>query len=175
MDMQEKIDEDFSFGANFEFDDAYGPPWEECDGHGVVSAWTTRAKKPSERILVRDPHSRRYYDVQASMKQAREQGWNAPPYTGTRGECAARAVERDFEYLRAWCNDEWHYYVVKVALFYRGRVVATDTVGAVEDYNDYHHEQAREMAQGLVRLYRRELAERQVWEARGVMTIGELA
>ena len=37
--------------------------------------------------------------------------------TGTPGEQAVRAVEADFQYLRAWCNGEWHWvaYHVEIA------------------------------------------------------------
>lgn len=85
-------------------------PWEHEDGHGPVSEWTLRDKRPGERVLVTDRNSHRFYDFSEAVKIAKRDGWDAPPYkTGTPGERAVRAAERDFEYLRGWCNDAWHW------------------------------------------------------------------
>jgi hypothetical protein len=98
----------FTITARVEQDDQMGEPWKEHDGHGVVSEWTTRSKRPGERVLCEDRGSYRYYDVQASLEIAKRDGWDAEPYkTGTAKERAARAVERDFQFLRDWCRDEW--------------------------------------------------------------------
>jgi hypothetical protein len=32
-------------------DDLNDPPWERADGHGPVSDWTRREKRPGERVL----------------------------------------------------------------------------------------------------------------------------
>lgn len=92
-------------------------PWEHEDGHGPVSDWTTRDKRPGELVLHSDRHSYRYYDYAEAIKIAKRDGWDAPPYkTGTKGERAHRAVMRDFEYLKDWCEDRWHWcgYVCKI-------------------------------------------------------------
>lgn len=95
-----------------------GEPWNENDGEGIVSEWTRRSKAPGERVIASDHGSYRYYDMQATMKRAIEEGWDAEPYkTGTRKQQAARAVEVNFKKLRAWCNDEWHYVGVTVRPF----------------------------------------------------------
>lgn len=95
---------------NWFYDQDCEAPWEHEDGHGPVSEWTNREKRPGERVLVQDRHSKRYYDFAEAIKIAKRDGWDAPPYkTGTRAQQAARAVERDFEYLKGWCNDEWHW------------------------------------------------------------------
>ncbi|WP_213303496.1 hypothetical protein [Paraburkholderia sacchari] len=65
----------YPFRVRVEADEFMGAPWEEHDGHGVVSGWTTRDKHPGEIVLCMDRRSRRYYDVQASMKIARRDGW----------------------------------------------------------------------------------------------------
>lgn len=99
-------------------DEDSGPPWEDCDGHGPVSEWTTRDKLPGERVLCTDRFARRYYDFAEAVKIAKRDGWDAKPYgTGTKGEQAVRAVEENFKYLQRWCNDGWHWagYVVKIA------------------------------------------------------------
>ena len=106
----------FTIKATIHRDDSCGTPWEECDGHGPVSDWTRRDKAPGERVLCEDGGSKRYYDVQEAMQIAKRDGWDAPPYTGTKGERAARAVDRDFQFLRGWCNDEWHYCGIKLSI-----------------------------------------------------------
>jgi hypothetical protein len=91
-------------------DDDATPPWEDEDGHGPVSEWTRRAKRPGERVLIEDRGSRRYYDFEGAVEMAKREEWDAPPYqTGTKGERAVRAVERDFALLKAWCEDKWFY------------------------------------------------------------------
>lgn len=100
----------FTVTAHIEQDDDRGPPWERDCGHGPVSEWTSRAKRPGERILNEDHGSKRYYDFAEAVKTARVDGWDAEPIgTGTAGQRAVRAAEHDFRVLEAWCNDEWDY------------------------------------------------------------------
>ena len=83
-------------------------PWEHEDGHGTVSDWTRRGKRPGEVVLHEDRGSYRYYDWAEAIKIAKRDGWDAPPYkTGTKGQQADRAVKADFELLEGWCNDDW--------------------------------------------------------------------
>lgn len=117
------------FSVGLAYDDSMGPPWEEHDGHGVVSEWTTRQKLPGERVLAesRSGNSRRYYDVKASMAVAKRDGWGIDPerranLEAAKGgalsprEVAAAAIEADFDRLRGWCDDRWHWCVVVVTL-----------------------------------------------------------
>lgn len=114
------------FRVHIEDDSDHGAPWTENDGHGVVSDWVTRDKKPGERVLNTDGRSKRFYDVQASMVIAKRDGWGAPRdmvawlqrnkahtvsaiVRTTAGQRAAAAVDADFEYLRRWCADQWRY------------------------------------------------------------------
>lgn len=99
----------FTVTAHVVQDTNHGAPWDEEDGHGPVSEWTSRAKRPGERVLHEDHGSKRYYDVQEATAIAMRDGWDAEPYGGTKGQKAARAVEADFQNLRAWCRDEWSY------------------------------------------------------------------
>ena len=88
----------------------HGAPWEEEDGHGPVSDWERREKRPGEMILNDERGARRFYDFAAAVKQARREGWSTAPYEWkTKGEQAAAAALADFDYLRRWCNDEWYY------------------------------------------------------------------
>ncbi|WP_052007096.1 hypothetical protein [Burkholderia paludis] len=52
-----------------------GEPWKNFDGHGPVSEWTRRDKRPGERILNTDSGSKRFYDVQEANKIAKRDGW----------------------------------------------------------------------------------------------------
>lgn len=104
-------------------DQHHGAPWEENDGHGIVSGWERRDKRAGERILHSDRHSKRFYDMAATMRLAKRDGWGLgdeskaklaaklgkPVEFLTHGEIVAQAVEDDFEYLRSWCADEWQW------------------------------------------------------------------
>jgi hypothetical protein len=123
MIMARQTFDGFSFEVKIERDDDMGAPWEEHDGHGIVSEWTSREAEPGERVLVSDNYggSRRYYDIDASIDKALAEGWDAEPYHAAfpnespRAQ-AARAVEADYKYLRAWCMDEWQWTMVGVQL-----------------------------------------------------------
>ena len=114
------------FTFRTEFDDTHGAPWVEEDGHGVVSDWTRREKAPGERVLICDRSSKRYYDIAATTKIARRDGWGLCDAdkaklaarlgrTPTRGDIVAEAVDRDYDHLRRWCADLWQYVGVIVA------------------------------------------------------------
>jgi hypothetical protein len=99
-----------SFEATVERDDSQDTPWDSEDGHGPVTGWETRDKRPGELVLASHRRGRRFYDFQEACRIARKDGWDAPPYkTGTARQRAARAAMADFEYLRGWCNDDWCY------------------------------------------------------------------
>lgn len=142
------------FTVTFPREDYQEMPWKWCDGHGVVSEWTTRDKLPGERVLCEDRRSKRYYDIAETTRIAKRDGWGlgrdeeaklaqtlgrAP----TRKEIVAAAVDRDFEYLRGWCNDEWCYVTVMVE-HESGEI---ETLGMVESSDGaYLEETARELA-----------------------------
>lgn len=79
----------FTVTARIVRDEHMGAPWEEHDGHGPVSEWTDRAKRPGERVLNEDRGSKRYYDFQEAVKIARRDGWGWIPHKLT--------IERDGE------------------------------------------------------------------------------
>lgn len=130
----------YTFRVTYERDDDMREPWKENDGHGIISDWTRRDKNPGERVLCEDRGSRRYYDVQETMKLAKKDGWGCshsryvdsiPNTTDktkhhehhvywhghtTQGAALACAVDEDFENLRAWCADEWEWTCVRVYL-----------------------------------------------------------
>lgn len=139
-----------TFRVAIEHDPDIGAPWKEQDGHGVVSDWTSRAKRPGELILARDRTRYRYYDLSASTARAKRDGWgpHQPRPDETRGQAIARAVQEDFEYLRAWCADDWQY--VSVYVCWDDDPDMAECLGAVETFRDYHKIVARELADELM-------------------------
>lgn len=108
------------YAARLEYDQHHGAPWEECTGHGPVTDWESRDKRPGDLILSEDNRGRakRFYDFQEACAIARRDGWSAAPYVipgESKRAQAARAARADFERLRAWCNDDWYFVGVIVA------------------------------------------------------------
>jgi hypothetical protein len=140
-----------------EYDDAMGEPWREHDGHGVISEWTSRDKRPGERILATDSRSHRYYDIAATMPEAIKDGWGCrhtesmesfktnSGHSSKRAQ-AACAVESDFERMRAWCRDEWQWIGVVVTVFDAdGEKVSDESLWGIESDGDYWREVAAEL------------------------------
>ena len=99
-----------SFTAELHYDENHGAPWEEEDGHGPVSDWELRNKRPGEVIIAESEGFKRFYDFAEACRIARKDGWDVYPYrTGTKRQIAARAARADMERMKAWCNDEWCY------------------------------------------------------------------
>ena len=168
-----------TYRVEFPYDDSHGAPWEECDGHGVVSDWTTRDKAPGERVLVSDRSSKRYYDIAETMRIAKRDGWGlgndkladlaqALGRMPTKKEIIAKAVENDFEYLRSWCNAEWHYCGAIVTHNDSGE---TESLWGIEDNAyDYLAEVAHDLADEIA--YRLdETMAREITESRPDMPI----
>jgi len=121
------------------YDEDTGAPWKEHDGHGPVSDWERREKTPGEMILNSDRGSKRFYDFQAAVKQAREEGWNVAPYIWpSKGAQAAAAALADFKRLYGWCNDKWHWCGVRVTL--EDTDIDASLWGIESDAEDYFEE-----------------------------------
>lgn len=134
--------------VQFMDDDDQTPPWQRGDGYGIVLDWTERAKHPGERVLqaAKRGYSKRYYDWQASIARAKDEGWDAEPRgTGTKSERAVRAVEADFKYHQGWCEDEWRFVVIRVEC-----ADEEDVCGGFETYQHYHVDAAWEMIEAIV-------------------------
>jgi hypothetical protein len=116
IDTEEFTHRGFTFVANIYYAEDFGPPWKEHDGHGPVSDWTKRPKGPGEMILHQDCGSYHYYNFAEAVKIAKREGWDAPPYGGTKEERAHRAAMADYQYLRRWCNDDWQWVGISVVL-----------------------------------------------------------
>lgn len=148
----------FTFRVQFEEDIDSREPWSECDGHGPVSDWERREKRPGELVLNTDHGSKRFYDFAEACRIARRDGWNAQPYPTTpetKRQQAARAALADFEFLREWCNDQWRYVGVIVTLLddEGEETNVSESLWGVEDWNNYHHTTAKELAEGLLEGY----------------------
>lgn len=181
-----------TYVATIERDDSHGAPWEEEDGHGPVSDWTTRDKLPGELVLSEDRGSKRFYDFAAACKQARKEGWGFLPgelicdrfahsgkrkfrafvagrldltaygkdqndairklyemhhATMTARQYAAGAAMRNFEYLKAWCEEDWFYCGVVVTE--KGKDESERLCGIESNAGDYIRDVARELAEQL--------------------------
>lgn len=130
--------EGFTLRADMVPDDRGQTPWEECEGHGPVSEWRRvheGCKSPGELLLHVDNGMAIYYDFAGACKQALAEGWNAKPYDipgETKRQQAARAAKADFEYLKAWCNDRWHYVGVVVTASKEGIELGSASVWGIE-------------------------------------------
>lgn len=144
----------FTFRVEFEHDDGHGAPWEGFDGHGIVTGWEHREKRPGELILSDDRGARRFYDFAETCRLALREGWNAAPYRDdeTPRQRAAKAARADYEYLRAWCDDDWSYVVVTVTLLDDDgeETEVSDCLGGVETLRDYHETAAGELVDEIM-------------------------
>jgi hypothetical protein len=143
------------FGMTIEFDAGLQEPWKEHDGHGIVSEWTSRAKRAGERVLVQDRSSYRYYNFAETMKLARKDSWGVsdPKEGETKRQQLVRAVEKDFEHLRAWCNDGWHWCGVIVELLDSDgeRTGETESLWGMENSDTKYLEmEAHELADAII-------------------------
>lgn len=113
------------YTVTFPIDEGHEPPWESDCGTGIVSEWTSRDKKPGERILHSDRSSKLFYDWQGTIAKAKLDCWGLCPdeisnladnlgRTPTKGDIVAESVRQDFERLRGWCKDDWVYVGVVV-------------------------------------------------------------
>lgn len=130
-------------------DETMGAPWDENDGHGIVSEWTSRPKAPGELVLARDRDSFRYYDFASTVRIARKDGWGAPDSGRTVGERAALAAMQDFRRLRDWCNDEWCWIGVHVKVLSPDGTEQEDSLWGIESDGDYWKDVAAELINGL--------------------------
>lgn len=132
------------FRIKWVYDHDSGPPWENEDGHGEVSDWTTRDKRPSEMVLSSDRGMKRFYDFAGAVRLARRDGWNTAPYSwSSKGAQAHAAALADFKYLQHWCNDEWHYCGIVVTLLDADgepEDVDASLWGIESEGDDYHEE-----------------------------------
>ena len=140
-----------TFRVAKEHDFGSGAPWDREDFHGPVSDWTTRDKLPGELVLNRSRGQCRYYNFREACEIALRDGWgsrNVQPGM-TERQIAAQAARDDYEYLRAWCNDEWSYIGVVVTLLdIEGNETDVEhSLWGIDDAGDYADQVAQELAE----------------------------
>ena len=134
-----------SFRIEWVYDHDSDAPWDREDGHGPVSDWEHRSKRPGEMILNSNRGSHRFYDFAEAVKLARKDGWNTAPYDWpSKGAQAHAAALADFDYLRRFCNDQWHYCGIVVTLLDAdGDPDSVDaSLWGIESEGDDYHEEA---------------------------------
>lgn len=149
-----------TFQVTFPPDDSGDCPWEQSEGHGPVSDWTTRQKRPGELILSSHGNSQRFYDFAAAVKQAKAEGWNAKPYDipgETKGQRAVKSVKADYKFLRDWCLDRWEYVGVEVVRL-GGDESSASLWGIESCADDYLEEVAHELAAEIADKYSTRMA-----------------
>lgn len=110
---------ELTFAVTVKRDDDHGAPWEESEGHGPVSEWVSRDKRPGELVLNTDRGRKRFYDYAEACRIALAEGWDARPYNDgseTKRQQAAKAAMADYDMLRKWCANLWEYVGVTVTL-----------------------------------------------------------
>lgn len=120
-------------------DDCLDYPWKEYDGHGIVSDWENRAKRPYERVLAYDGGRSMFYDVQGSIEKARKEGWGLPEEEAkglTKKQIAAAAVERDFKYCKKWANEGIWWDVIGVSVYVNNDKLDSEYIGGIESTAD---------------------------------------
>jgi hypothetical protein len=143
------------FRVHIESDDNSDPPWERSDGHGPVRSINAYhrgdhpEKRPGERVLHKSGRTFWLYDWKEACRLARKDGWNAEPYDAPNR--IERAVQADFDFLRGWLNDDWHYIGVCVTLVNDEDEDITDRYanalwGIESDARDYIETVAHELA-----------------------------
>lgn len=152
--------EGHAFKVEIMTDSHYPAPWEMSNTHGPVrEARRTGAgyspKRPGERPLnsPRRGESFYFYDWQAAIQTALKDGWGHPGGSEaarglSSGQIAAAAVQADFEYLRSWLADEWHYVGVCVSHEASGEHVSLWGIESTD--TAYHETVARELAGDII-------------------------
>ena len=132
-----------TFGVTLEPDTDAGFPWDNMSTFGTVTHWERRDKAPGERILLLGRSGARFYNFAGAVAQARREGYTGP--------AAVEAVEQEFNYFRAWCNDQWRYVGVVVTLLdVEGNPTdESDVLWGVDDDGDSAKTCAHDLALGL--------------------------
>lgn len=152
------------FAIDIEHDADMGEPWKEHDGHGEVSEWTTRDKRPGERVLCADRGSKRYYDFAGAVKTAKRDGWGpGKPH---------EAAEADYRRMKAWCDDEWHWCGIVVTMLDDDGERVPEHQGSLwgieSDWYEGLEEEARAIAGELMHAIEQERAVEHGYAAAGV-------
>lgn len=142
-----------SINISHHFDYDHGSPWAWDAGgmHGPVSEWRDiKSKRPGEIVLCRDKESARFYDFEEATKIAKRDGWGVHPDKAiglTKKQIARLAVIDDFERLKGWCDDRWHYMGIMVED--EETHVSDSSWGIESDCEDYIQEITNELMEEI--------------------------
>lgn len=146
-------DVEMTFAVETHDDQDHGAPWDECDGHGPVTGWLSRNKRPDELVLNSDRGQKRFYNFKEACAIALRDGWGCDALDGTetKRQKAAKAAMADFEYLRSWCNNDWSYVGIEVTLLDSegNKTEVSDSVWGVEGTEDQIRYNAETLADDL--------------------------
>lgn len=70
----------FALSLSIEHDDTARQPWRDEDGHGPVTDWERRDKRPGELVLCHDHDSYLFYDFAEACRIALRDGWGFLPW-----------------------------------------------------------------------------------------------
>jgi hypothetical protein len=184
------------FKLTIEQDEDSRVPWKECDGFGPVreanKGYYERhvSKRAGERIL-HDGERNEYtwvYDWAEALKLAKKDGWGLSTDqrptnwdTLTKGQQRVLAVQHTFDFLKAWCNEDWVWCGVCVELTgYHGPLDTERSLWSVEywqykalsdEKNSYVREIIDEMTEEIADRYHAEEAEKQACAERDIVTV----
>lgn len=165
------------FRVYTDYDDCSDAPWEnDCIYDGVVSDWRSNGyygeprKAPHERILCRDRHSFRTFDVRRFIALAVSHGCTP--------QQAHEQLEPCFQRLRLWCEDYWHYIGVIVECWTVDEdgdpqeMIYDDSIWGIESDDDgYIKETYTDMIDGMLHQYHAERQEAAELAARCIVTV----
>lgn len=144
-------DQEMTFSVEVHEDHENEAPWENEDGHGPVTGWVKRDKRPGELLLNSDRDSSRYYDFKEACKLALRDRWGCKDLDGTetKRQKAAKSAMADFYHLKAWCDNDWAYVGVEVTLLDSdgNKTEVSESVWGVESI--YAQEKAKSLADDL--------------------------
>lgn len=146
-------DVEMTFAVTVSDDHDHGSPWDNEDGHGPVTGWTTRNKRPDELVLNTDRGQKRFYNFKEACAIALRDGWGCEGLDGTetKRQKAAKAAIADFEYLRSWCANEWNYVGVEVTLLDSegNQTEVSDSIYGIESHDDQVNYHAQNLVDDL--------------------------
>jgi hypothetical protein len=178
----------FGVRFNHDFSDST-PTWNRSEGHAVIVCkpnhrFEYNAKKPHEKLLHANCHSRYFVDIKATKEKAIDESWGinqeeiakltkklgrAP----TRREEIAQAIQFEIDLHGAWLHDQWSYvHIVVEALDDAGEPIknVNDSAWGIETWRDFQLEVADQMALSLAEGMVAEAAESLYWRERDVVT-----
>ena len=133
----------FSVELTIGQDDSMEAPWKESDGNGVISEPTTRRKQAGEKILYWDRGISTYYNIAETIKKATEEGWGLSEEESkglTKKQIIAKSVDNNFERMKAWCDNKWHYVIFTVKVRFEGTKMGSMSSGGLESDHIEHNE-----------------------------------